>query len=194
MVLHCSALSSNCILNNHFVCEQGGQIVLKEVNNHWSENLIPSPNKKDLIFQHIKGPGLHSYVEQPNGVKKYVCSPKATWRSNQRQFMKNTTTALYKHFLQMYPLRKVRYVHHNWTQYTVFQHSNNHSFNVLTCRYCYLLPVLEIEAVLCLQTFSSVSALPYKSHFWIKLYYMHANNVLNRSWFNTNWKAMPFLY
>ena len=41
---------------------------MKEVNNHWSDNLISSPNKKDLIFQHVKGPGLHSYVEQPNGV------------------------------------------------------------------------------------------------------------------------------
>ena len=46
--------------------------MLREVKEHWSDNLVPSPNKKDIIFQHIKGPGLHSYVEQPNGVKK-VC-------------------------------------------------------------------------------------------------------------------------
>ena len=67
---------------------------MKEVNNYWSDNLISSPNKKDLIFQHVKGPGLHSYVEQPNGVKKYVCSPEAQCRSRQHQFMKNTITAL----------------------------------------------------------------------------------------------------
>ena len=80
--------------------------MLREVKEHWSDNLVPSPNKKDIIFQHIKGPGLHSYVEQPNGVKKYVCSPQAQCGSHQRHFMKNTTTALYKHFLQMYPLRR----------------------------------------------------------------------------------------
>ena len=80
--------------------------MLEEVNSHWNDNLIPSPNKKDVIFQHIKGPGLHSYVEQPNGVKKYVCSPQAQCKSHQRHFMKNTTTALYKHFLQLYPLRR----------------------------------------------------------------------------------------
>ena len=70
----------------------------KEVNNHWSDNLIPSPSKKDIISQHVKGPGLHSYVnvEQQNGVKKYVFSPQAQCRSHQRHFMKNTNTALYK--------------------------------------------------------------------------------------------------
>ena len=105
---HSSALTSKFTSIQHYVCEQGGQIVLREVKEHWSDNLVPSPNKKDIIFQHIKGPGLHSYVEQPvpNGVKKYVCSPQAQCGSHQRHFMKNTTTALYKHFLQMYPLRR----------------------------------------------------------------------------------------
>ena len=92
-----------------FACKQGGQIVLTEVNTHWSDNLVPSPNKRDLVFQHFKGPGLHSYVEQPNGVKKYVCSPQAQCRSLQRHFMKNTATTLYKHFLQMYPLRRGKF-------------------------------------------------------------------------------------
>ena len=92
-----------------FLSYDGGEIVIKEVNSHWSDNLIPSPSKKDIIFQHVKGTGLHSYVEQPNGVKKYVCSPQAQCRSHQRHFMKNTTTPLYKHFLQMYPLRRGKF-------------------------------------------------------------------------------------
>ena len=64
---------------------------MKEVNNHWSDNLIPSPSKKDIIFQHVKDPGLHSYLEQPNGVKKHVCLPEAECRSHQCHFMKNTS-------------------------------------------------------------------------------------------------------
>ena len=60
-----------------FVLCKGGAIVLKEVNGHWSDNLIPSPSKKDVVFQHIKGPGLHSFVEQANGVVKYLCAPEA---------------------------------------------------------------------------------------------------------------------
>ena len=55
---------------------QGGLIVLKEVNNHWSENVIPSPSKKDLIFQHVKGPGMHLYIEQPNGGRSMSVAPK----------------------------------------------------------------------------------------------------------------------
>jgi len=93
--------------------------VLREVKEHWSDNLVPSPNKKDIIFQHIKGPGLHSYVEQPNGVKKYVCSPQAQCGSHQRLFMKNTTTALYKHFLQMYPLRRGKSCSPEWEMLTM---------------------------------------------------------------------------
>ena len=107
-------LHPNIVRNGHFNAKimlvlQGGLIVLKEVNNHWSENLIPSPNKKDLVFQHIKGAGMHLYVQQPNGGKKYVCSAEAKCKSHQRHFMKNTTTALYKHFLQQYPLRRGEY-------------------------------------------------------------------------------------
>ena len=90
----------------NIIAVQGGIIVLKEVNNHWSDNLIPSPSKNDLVFQHIKGVGTHSYVQQPNGGKKYICSAQAKCKSHQRHFMKNTTTALYKHFLQQYPLRR----------------------------------------------------------------------------------------
>ena len=93
--------------------------MLREVKEHWSDNLVPSPNKKDIIFQHIKGPGLHSYVEQPNGVKKYVCSPQAQCGSHQRHFMKNTTTALYKHFLQMYPLRRGKSCSPEWEMLTM---------------------------------------------------------------------------
>ena len=98
--------SVKCRYQNVLVCKQGGAIVLKEVNTHWSDNLIPSPNKKDLVFQHVKGPGMHVYIQQPNGGKKYVCSEGAQCKSHQRHFMKNTTTALYKHFLQQYPLRR----------------------------------------------------------------------------------------
>ena len=118
MLLHCNALTSKFTSIQHYVCEQGGKIVLKEVNNHWSDNLIPSPNKKDIIFQHIKGPGLHSYVEQPNGEKKYVCSPQAECRPHQCHFMKNTTTALYKHFLQMYPLRRGKSCSTEWNMFS----------------------------------------------------------------------------
>ena len=81
---------------------QGGLIVLKEVNNHWSENLIPSPSKKDLIFQHVKGPGMHLYVEQPNGGKKYVCGPEAQCKSHQRHFMKNTTSSALTHIFFLF--------------------------------------------------------------------------------------------
>ena len=93
----------------NIIVVQGGLIVLKEVNNHWSDNLIPSPSKNDVVFRHVKGPGMHLYVQQPNGGKKYVCSPGAKCKSSQRHFMKNTTTALYKHFLQQYPLRRGEY-------------------------------------------------------------------------------------
>ena len=73
-------------------------------------------------------------------------------------------------------------------------------------RYCYLLSLSQIEAVLCLQAFASVSAQSEKSIFWIELYYMHSNSaqhlscfhknqltilVLNRSRFNTNWFRLP---
>ena len=75
-------LHPNIVPNGHFNAKimlllQGGLIVLKEVNNHWSENLIPSPNKKDLVFQHVKGVGMHLYVQQPNGGKKYSPASKS---------------------------------------------------------------------------------------------------------------------
>ena len=82
---------------------------MKEVNNHWSENLIPSPSKNEMVFQHVKGVGMHLYVKQPNRGKKYVCSAEAKCKSHQRHFMKNTTTAPYKDFLQQYPLRRGLY-------------------------------------------------------------------------------------
>ena len=99
--------SNNCPANVISIHFKGRAIVLKEVKGHWSDNLIPSPSKKDVVFQHIKGPGLHSFVEQANSVVKYVCAPEAECKSHQRHFMENTTTALYKHFLQLYPFCRV---------------------------------------------------------------------------------------
>ena len=80
------------------------------------------------MFQHIKGPGLHSFVEQANGVVKYVCAPKAQFKSHKHHFMKNTTTALYKHFLQQYPFVGVSYRHIRifvlCTCYYISKHAN----------------------------------------------------------------------
>ena len=185
--------------------------MLTEVNTHWSDNLVPSPNKRDLVFQHMKGPGLHSYVEQPNGVNKYVCSPEATCRSHQRHFMKNTTTALYKHFLQMYPLRRgnsflpasllfckclpIRVLCSEHSCITCMpkvyeiilgfiqtkQSNGTFVLNLFrftlfiftTDRYCYLISISEIEAILCLQAFSSVSAFPF-AYYFLKIVVLHA--------------------
>ena len=77
-------------------------MVLNEVNSHWSENLAPSPNK-DLIFQHVKGPGMHLYVQQPNGGGKYVCSPEAKCKSNQRHFIKKHNHCFIQAFLAAIP-------------------------------------------------------------------------------------------
>ena len=55
---------NDCPANFMFLHFEGGAIVLKGVNGDWSDNLIPSPSKKDVVFEHIKGPGLRSFVEQ----------------------------------------------------------------------------------------------------------------------------------
>ena len=85
---------------------QGGAIVLREVSAHWMDSLVASPNKKDMVFMHVKGPGLHFYAPTGNGGKKYMCAPGAECKSHQRYFQKDTTSALYKHFLHQYPLRR----------------------------------------------------------------------------------------
>ena len=68
--------------SNSWEKREGGPIILRELNAHWMDSLIPSPNKKDVVFVHVKGPGMHYYVS------------------------KDTTTALYKHALHQYPLRR----------------------------------------------------------------------------------------
>ena len=141
---------------------QDGAIVLNKVNSHWSENLVPSPNKKDLIFQHVKGPGVHLYVQQPNGGKRYVCSPEAKCKSNQRHFMKNTTTTLYKHFLQQYPLRRGKY--YSCKTYTSFKLVCKCCCACELCRNSDLLSVQKIEALLRLQAITFVSKLFYLPH------------------------------
>ena len=93
--------SSNC-----WGKREGGLILLREVNAHWMDSLIPSPNKKDVVFVHVKGPGMHYYAPTGRGGMKYVCAPEAQCKSHQRYFQKDTTTALYKHFLHQYPLHR----------------------------------------------------------------------------------------
>ena len=132
------------------------------MNSHWSENLVPRPNKKDLIFQHVKGPGMHLYVQQPKGGKKYVCSPEAKCKSNQRHFMKNTTTALYKHFLQQYPLRRGKLV--CCTSYSRFSFFCKYCCACVLCRHSYFLSLPKNEALLRLQAIAFVSLLMYLFH------------------------------
>ena len=70
------------------------------------DSLVASPNEKDMVFMHVKGPGLHFYAPTGNGGKKYTCAPGAECKSHQRYFQKDTTSVLYKHFLHQYPLRR----------------------------------------------------------------------------------------
>ena len=79
---------------------------MREVTAHWMDSLIASPNKKDVVFMHMKGPGLHFYAPTGHGGMKYMCAPEAEWKLHQRYFQKDTTTALFKNFLQQYPLRR----------------------------------------------------------------------------------------
>ena len=59
-------------------------------------------------------------------------------------------------------------------------------FIFTTDRYCYLLSVSEIEAILCLQAISSVSAFPF-AYYFLKIVVLHACTfVLNLFRFNTN--------
>ena len=60
---------------------QGGPIVLHEVTAHWMDSLVPSPNKKDVVYVHINGPGLHVYASSGCGGKKYICTPEAQCKS-----------------------------------------------------------------------------------------------------------------
>ena len=46
-------------------------------------------------------------------------------------------------------------------------------FIFTTDRYCYIISISEIEAVLCLQAFSSVSAFPF-AYYFLKIVVLHA--------------------
>jgi len=93
---------------------------------------------------------MHLYVQQPNGGEKYVCRPEEKCKSNQRHFMMNTTTALYEHFLQQYPLRRGKYF--SGKTYTSFKLVCNYCCARELCRHSDLLFVQKIEALLHLQT------------------------------------------
>ena len=90
--------------SNYWEKKEGGPIVVQEITAHWMDSLIASPNKKDVVFMHVKGPGLHYYAPTGRGGMKYVCTPQAQCKSHQCYFQKETTTALYKLFLYQYPL------------------------------------------------------------------------------------------
>jgi len=94
---------------------------------------------------------MHLYIQQPNGGKKYVCSTEAKCKSNQRHFMKNTTTALYKHFLHQYPLRRGKLF---FAQVTV---DLGFCVNIVVLVYC----AGKNEALLRLQAIAFVSLLMY---------------------------------
>ena len=51
------------------------------------DNFTASRENSDLVFQHVKGPGLHSYAEQENGIVKYGFAPEAECRPHQHHFM-----------------------------------------------------------------------------------------------------------
>ena len=77
-------LSCELFLFAHFVCKQGGQIFMTGVNNHWSDNLIPSPSKKRYYFSTCERPWTTLVCWATKWCKKYVCFPQAKCRSNQR--------------------------------------------------------------------------------------------------------------
>jgi len=91
-------------------------LCVREVNVYWMESLIASPNKLDIVFKHEKGKGNHFYQPMPNGGSKYMCAPHANCESHQRFFQKDTTTALFKTFIQLHPLRRGEMTTHNTVQ------------------------------------------------------------------------------
>ena len=80
--------------------------MIREVTSHWMDNLTASSNKKDIVTQHVKGKGLHVYVAKADGSLKYTCAENSGCRSHQRYFQSSSTTALFKTFIQQYPLRR----------------------------------------------------------------------------------------
>ena len=106
MHVYTSCLQNKWICYYGCVFIKGGPIVLREVTAHWMDSLIASPNKKDVVFMHVKGPGLHFYAPTGHGGKKYMCAPGAECKSHQRYFQKDTTSALYKQSLHQYPLHR----------------------------------------------------------------------------------------
>ena len=104
MNVYSSCLLYKWIFYYGYVFIKGTPIVLHEVTAHWMDSLISSSNKKDAVFMHVKGPGLHFYAPTGYGGKKYMCAPGAKFKSHQRYFQKDTTRALYKHCLHQYPL------------------------------------------------------------------------------------------
>ena len=64
--------------SNSWEKREGGPIVVREVTAHWKDSLIASPNKKDVVFMHMKGPGLHYYAPTGRGGMKYACAPKSS--------------------------------------------------------------------------------------------------------------------
>ena len=88
------------------VCMKGGEQMVREVDSHWMENLTASPNKKDIVTLHVKGKGLHLYVPKPDGSLKYTCVENSGCKRHQRYFQSSSTKALFKTFIQQYPLRR----------------------------------------------------------------------------------------
>ena len=157
-----------------FACKQGGQIVLTEVNTHWSDNLVPSPNKRDLVFQHMKGPGLHSYVEQPNGVKKVCVLTRSYMQISPAPFHEKHHYSPVQAFLADVPTQKRYFIFGTMLNSPQPMHIITITLFIFTTdRYCYLISISEIEAVLCLQAFSSVSAFPF-AYYVLFIVVLHA--------------------
>ena len=74
--------------------------MLGEVQHHWIENLTPSSNKRDIVFQHVKGKGFHLYVPRVDGSFTYTCAENSGCRSHQGHSQSSSTKALFKTFLE----------------------------------------------------------------------------------------------
>ena len=68
------------------VCTKGGEQMVREVDSPWMENLTASPNKKDIVTQHVKEKGVHVYVAKADGSLKYTCAENSGCRTHQRYF------------------------------------------------------------------------------------------------------------